>query len=279
MIKKLVLMLLLLSVSVFAVSCSDNGEKPSDIIECDEHTDEDGDKYCDVCDERIKSSKPSSNRTDKFKVTHHVTMEIANYGTVHIDLYGKEAPITVANFVKLVNKGYYDGTTFHRIISGFMAQGGAGADTAPIVGEFESNGVDNDIQLSRGAIAMARSYIPNSATSQFFIVQDTEGADHLNGDYAGFGRVTNGMSVIDAICNDARPYDNNGSILPQNQPIITKITVRGECDLCDRELHEKCVDYDDDGKCDVCKGEGGSSDTPNLDGFGDGVEGPLIPYE
>ena len=270
-------MLLAIALCLSAVSCF-GGNEP-DPKECEEHEDMDEDNVCDVCEKPIPKDDPSEDKKDKFKVTHHVTMEIANYGTVHIDLYGKEAPITVANFVKLVNKGYYDGTTFHRIISGFMAQGGAGADTAPIVGEFESNGVNNDIQLSRGAIAMARSYIPNSATSQFFIVHDTEGADHLNGDYAGFGRVTSGMSVIDAICNDAQPYDNNGSILPANQPIITKITVRGECDLCDRDLHEKCVDYDDDGKCDVCKGEGGSSDTPNLDGLGDGVEGPLIPYE
>ncbi len=273
------MLLLAITLCFSAVSCF-GGNEP-DPKECEEHEDLDEDNVCDFCEKSLQnddpSKKPSEDKEDKFKVTHHVTMEIANYGTVHIDLYGKEAPITVANFIKLVNKGYYDGTTFHRIIEGFMAQGGAGAETAPIVGEFESNGVKNDITLSRGAIAMARTLIPNSATSQFFIVHDTEGAEHLNGEYAGFGRVTSGMAVIDSICNDARPYDNNGSILPTNQPIINKITVRGECDLCDIELHEKCVDYDDDGKCDVCKGDGSLSEiTP---GFGEGVEGPIIPYE
>lgn len=163
--------------------------------------------------------------TESFEVTHHASIEIANYGTVHVELYGDEAPITVENFVKLANQGYYNGTTFHRIIEDFMAQGGNGASTSTIVGEFSSNGIENSIKLSRGAIAMARTDDPNSASSQFFIVHDTEGAEHLNGDYAGFGRVTSGMSVIDEICKDAKPYDNNGSILPASQPIITSITI------------------------------------------------------
>ena len=160
-----------------------------------------------------------------FEVTHHASIEVANYGTIHVELYGDEAPITVENFVKLANSGYYNGTTFHRIIEGFMAQGGNGAATSSITGEFESNGIENNILLSRGAIAMARTNDPNSASSQFFIVHDTEGAEHLNGEYAGFGRVTSGMDVIDQICKDAKPYDNNGSILPTNQPVITSISI------------------------------------------------------
>ena len=162
---------------------------------------------------------------ESFEVTHHASIEIKNYGTVHVELYGKEAPITVENFVKLANQGYYTNTTFHRIIEGFMAQGGNGASTSTITGEFESNGIENNITLSRGAIAMARTDDPDSASSQFFIVHDTEGAEHLNGDYAGFGRVTGGMDVIDKICEDAKPYYNNGSILPANQPIITSISI------------------------------------------------------
>ena len=162
---------------------------------------------------------------ESFEVTHHATIVVKDYGEIHVELYGEEAPITVENFVKLANQGYYNGLTFHRIIEGFMAQGGNGGYTSTITGEFESNGIENNIKLSRGAIAMARTDDPDSASSQFFIVQDTEGAEHLNGDYAGFGRVTSGMSVIDKICEDAKPYDNNGSILPGSQPIITSISI------------------------------------------------------
>lgn len=160
-----------------------------------------------------------------FEVTHHASIVVKDYGTIHVELYGKEAPKTVENFVNLANQGKYNGTTFHRIIEGFMAQGGSGASSDTIVGEFESNGYENDIKLSRGAIAMARTDDPNSASSQFFIVHDTDGAAHLNGKYAGFGRVTGGMDVIDKICEDAKPYDGNGSILPGNQPIITSISI------------------------------------------------------
>ena len=162
---------------------------------------------------------------NNFDATYHASIEIKNYGTVHVELFGNEAPITVANFVKLANEGKYNGSTFHRIIDGFMAQGGKVTGASTITGEFESNGVDNPIYIERGVIAMARAYDPDSATSQFFIVQDSEGAEHLNGDYAAFGKVTSGMDIIDRICKDAVPYDNNGSILAVNQPIITSITV------------------------------------------------------
>lgn len=161
----------------------------------------------------------------EFKVTHHAEITIANYGTLHIELYGEEAPETVKNFVTLANSGYYNGTTFHKIINNFMAQGGKGDTTDSITGEFESNGIENNIKLSRGTIAMARTDDPDSASAQFFIVQNTERGMKLQGDYAGFGRVTSGMGVIDNICKNAKPYDNNGSILPGNQPIITSITI------------------------------------------------------
>ena len=166
-----------------------------------------------------------SNNRNNFDATYHAAITIKDYGTVHVELFGNEAPITVANFVKLANEGKYNGSTFHRIIDGFMAQGGKVSGAATIVGEFESNDVDNPVYIERGVIAMARADDPDSASSQFFIVQDSEGAEHLNGDYAGFGRVTSGMDIIDQICKDAVPYDNNGSILAGKQPIITSITV------------------------------------------------------
>ena len=167
----------------------------------------------------VRSSNP-------FEVTHHASIVIKDYGTIHVELYGKEAPKTVENFVNLANQGAYNGTSFHRIIKGFMAQGGYGASSGTtVVGEFENNGYENNVELSRGAIAMARADDPDSASAQFFIVQNTERGMKLQGDYAGFGRVTSGMDIIDKICNESKPYDNNGSILPGNQPIITSISI------------------------------------------------------
>ncbi len=138
-----------------------------------------------------------------YKVTHTAKIVIEGYGTVELELYGETAPITVENFVKLAEEDYYDGTVFHRIIEGFMAQGGAGNGSAKsIKGEFWSNGVHNPIKHERGVISMARTSIPNSATSQFFIMQ--EAAPHLDGDYAAFGKVTKGIEVIDNLCRGRR---------------------------------------------------------------------------
>lgn len=164
--------------------------------------------------------------SQNFKATHHATMVIKDYGTVHIELYGEEAPETVENFVSLANEGFYNGLTFHRIIEGFMAQGGKSdmVSKPTIKGEFSANGIDNDILHRRGVISMARADGLNSASTQFFIVQNAKAAEHLNGYYAAFGKVTSGMDVIDAICKDAKPYDN-GSILPSEQPIITSISI------------------------------------------------------
>ncbi|MBQ3257798.1 MAG: peptidylprolyl isomerase [Oscillospiraceae bacterium] len=164
--------------------------------------------------------------------TYYADIEIADYGTVTVQLDQGAAPITVANFVELAESGFYDGLTFHRIISGFMVQGGdpegngtGGSDTK-IKGEFAANGWDNPIKHERGVISMARSKAYDSASSQFFIMHAD--APHLDGGYAAFGRVTEGMDVIDAICNDAKPTDNNGSIAPDAQPVITSVTIRAE---------------------------------------------------
>ncbi len=134
-----------------------------------------------------------------YKVTHTAKIVIENYGTVELELYGEEAPITVENFATLAAEDYYDGSVFHRIVDGFMAQGGAGDGSAEsIKGEFKSNGVNNTIKHERGVISMARTDEPDSASSQFFIMHQT--SPHLDGKYAAFGRVTKGMDVIDKLC-------------------------------------------------------------------------------
>ena len=157
-------------------------------------------------------------------------IDIRDYGTVTLELDGDSAPITVANFVKLAKDGFYDGLTFHRIMDGFMMQGGdpngngTGGSDETIPGEFSANGCDNPISHTRGTISMARAQDPNSASSQFFICQAD--STFLDGNYAAFGHVTEGMDVVDAICADAQPTDDNGTIPPEAQPIINSITIQ-----------------------------------------------------
>ena len=161
--------------------------------------------------------------------THHAEIEVKDYGTIDVELDADTAPITVTNFVKLAQEGFYDGLTFHRIMDGFMIQGGdpngdgTGGSEENIKGEFSNNGVDNDISHTRGTISMARASDPDSASSQFFIVQAD--STFLDGDYAGFGHVTEGMDIVDKICEDAKPTDNNGTITSDQQPVIEKITI------------------------------------------------------
>ena len=163
------------------------------------------------------------------KITHEVVIEVEDYGTIKAVLYGETAPITVANFVKLANEGFYDGLTFHRIIDGFMIQGGdplgngTGGSDENIKGEFFSNGVDNPIKHKRGVLSMARSADNNSASSQFFIMHDA--ASWLDGSYASFGCVTEGIWVVDAICQNTPVLDNNGTVAKVNQPRILSILV------------------------------------------------------
>ncbi len=158
-----------------------------------------------------------------------VEIVVKDYGTITVELDGEAAPITVANFVKLVEDGFYDGLTFHRIMAGFMIQGGdplgngTGGTDEKIKGEFAANGVENPLSHTRGAISMARSQNPDSASCQFFIVH--EDSLFLDGQYAAFGYVTEGMEVVDAICADARPVDNNGTIPAAGQPTIESISI------------------------------------------------------
>ena len=167
--------------------------------------------------------------TTEAAVTHYAEIQVEDYGTITLALDGQAAPETVANFVALAEEGFYDGLTFHRIIEGFVIQGGdpngdgtGGSDTE-IKGEFRDNKFDNPLSHVRGAVSMARSQKYNSASSQFFIVH--QDSTDLDGAYAVFGYVTEGMDVVDAIVADAQPTDRNGSILPEDQPVITAITV------------------------------------------------------
>ena len=161
---------------------------------------------------------------------YYADIVVKGYGTITVKLEPKTAPMTVANFVDLANKGFYNGLTFHRIISGFMVQGGdpngdgtGGPDTT-IFGEFADNGFENNLKHTRGVISMARSSDPNSAGSQFFIMH--EDASHLDGSYAAFGNVTSGIEIVDALCEAAEPTDSNGTIASADQPVIESITIR-----------------------------------------------------
>lgn len=161
--------------------------------------------------------------------THHAEIEVKDYGTIEVELDADSAPVTVTNFVKLAQDGFYDGLTFHRIIEGFMIQGGdpngdgTGGFDENIKGEFSNNGVENNISHTRGTISMARAQDPDSGSSQFFIVQAD--STFLDGDYAGFGHVTEGMDIVDKICEDAKPTDDNGTISKEEQPVIEKVTI------------------------------------------------------
>lgn len=138
----------------------------------------------------------------------NIKIEMENGGTIRAELYPDIAPITVENFVKLIKNQFYDGLIFHRVIPGFMIQGGdpegngMGGPGYSIKGEFLSNGFKNDLKHTRGVLSMARAMDPNSAGSQFFIM--VADAPHLDGDYAGFGKVTEGMDVVDQIVSAER---------------------------------------------------------------------------
>ena len=160
---------------------------------------------------------------------HYVEMKVKDYGTISLELDADIAPITVTNFINLVNDKFYDGLTFHRIIDGFMVQGGdpegtgLGGSSKTIKGEFTANGVKNNLSHVRGVISMARSSNSyDSASSQFFIVH--EDSTFLDGDYAAFGKVTSGMEIVDELVK-VKVEDDNGTVLAENQPVIESIHV------------------------------------------------------
>lgn len=166
------------------------------------------------------------------ELTYYADIAIENYGTVTVKLDQSSSPISAANFVALAEDGFYNGLTFHRIIEGFMMQGGdpngdgTGGSENTIVGEFTDNGYENSLSHTRGAISMARSSDYNSASSQFFIVH--KDSTSLDGQYAVFGYVTDGMDIVDEICESAEPTDDNGTIEAEAQPVIASVTIRTE---------------------------------------------------
>lgn len=166
-------------------------------------------------------------KEEKLFGTHTAVMTIKDFGEVKIELYGDIAPVTVANFVKLINKGFYNGLTFHRAIDGYMLQGGdpngdgTGNSATRIYGEFKNNGFENSLSHKKGVLSMARMRDYNSATCQFFIMVGDE--TRLDGDYAAFGKVTEGMDIIESVMASIKTNDPNGLITPENQPIIERI--------------------------------------------------------
>lgn len=217
--KVLPALLAVLLVSVVLVGCAgDAGQKTSD----------------DASDQQLSESaseeaSPEVDPDDPYATgVHHARIEVEGYGTIEVSLNANVAPIAVSNFCHLVEEGFYDGLTFHRVVPGFMIQGGdpegngTGGSGTDIKGEFSSNGVENSIPHVRGTISMARSSDPDSASSQFFIMQ--EDASYLDGEYAAFGSVTSGMEVVDAICEEVPVADEqSGLVAVENQPVITKI--------------------------------------------------------
>ncbi len=166
---------------------------------------------------------------EPFQSVRHAEITVRDYGSIRLELDEGTAPITVANFIRLAQSGFYDGLTFHRIMDGFMIQGGdptgtgMGGSENTIKGEFAANGVANPISHVKGVISMARANDPDSASSQFFIT--VADAVFLDGSYAAFGRVTEGMEIAEQIAKDAKPTDANGTIPADQQPVIEHIEI------------------------------------------------------
>jgi len=154
-----------------------------------------------------------------------IAVTVKDYGTFKAELYEDIAPKTVANFVSLVNDGFYDNNRFHRIIDGFMIQGGAdpSGTVGHLEGEFSANGFQNDLKHTEGVLSMARAKDMNSATSQFFVMVGD--ADWLDGQYAAFGKVYEGLDLVKKIAADAKPIDNNGTIKEEEMPVIESIRI------------------------------------------------------
>ena len=177
----------------------------------------------------LSSRENKEEEVELMSGKHNVVISVEDYGDIYVELDADTAPITVTNFINLANSGFYDGLTFHRIIEGFMIQGGdpagdgTGGSSETIKGEFSLNGVENNISHERGVISMARASDYDSASSQFFIVQ--EDSTQLDSRYAAIGQVNEGMDIVDKIASDAEPIDDNGTIASDEQPIITTIKV------------------------------------------------------
>lgn len=178
------------------------------------------------------SNNPNYNKETYLSGKHYVQINVDGFGDIIVELDADAAPATVTNFINLVNESFYNGLTFHRVIDGFMIQGGdpegngLGGSEYTIPGEFAMNGHENPISHVRGTISMARANDDyDSASSQFFIVQQDTTA--LDGNYAAFGTVLYGMEVVDAICTYVEVQDNNGTVAAEDQPLINTIIILG----------------------------------------------------
>ncbi len=232
-----ILFLCMLLFSAIITGCSTDNSPASQEDNNSKTDAQNSDSSTDDTDSSNDNTDTSSNSTDDntganadlLSGLHHVEIDINDYGTIALELDADTAPISVTNFVNLAKEGFYDGLTFHRIIDGFMIQGGdplgngTGGSENNIKGEFESNGVKNNISHERGVISMARANDPDSASSQFFIVH--EDSDFLDGQYAAFGHVTDGIEIVDQICEDTPVQDDNGTVLTDDQPVISTIRV------------------------------------------------------
>ena len=181
------------------------------------------------CSSKTTTEK-ATKKTKTLSGNYQVEIKVKDYGTIYAEIDADTAPITVTNFVKLSKEKFYDDLTFHRIIDGFMIQGGdpkgdgTGGSKETIKGEFSDNGVKNPLSHTRGALSMARSQDNDSASSQFFIVQSD--STYLDGQYAVFGYVYEGMDIVDQICKDVKVEDNNGTVKKENQPVLNQFVVK-----------------------------------------------------
>lgn len=182
-----------------------------------------------ACGSKSAPSSLASNNGGAKVNNPKIEISVKDYGKMQFELDPSQAPLTVENFLKLTKDGFYNGLTFHRIIKGFMVQGGDplgtgyGGSEATIKGEFASNGVENNIKHERGVISMARSANPDSASSQFFIMH--QDSPHLDGDYAAFGHILSGIEVVDKLCDEVPVQDGNGTVAKMDQPVIEYIKV------------------------------------------------------
>ena len=178
-----------------------------------------------ACSRQTSGNSSTSDGNTQLSGKHHVAIEVNNYGTIEVELDADTAPITVTNFINLANSGFYNGLTFHRVIDGFMIQGGCpdgtgmGGPGYHIAGEFSMAGFKNDLKHTPGVLSMARAMHPHSAGSQFFIMHET--SPHLDGQYAAFGKVIEGMDVVNRIAETK----TNRQDKPLEDQVMVKVTV------------------------------------------------------
>ena len=223
--KKLLLILMAVSMLAMGSACKEE-EAPKETPKSTQSAQKTEEKK-----EETKTEEKKEEVSDVYARKIMFTIEMENGGVMKGELYPDLAPITVDNFVKLVNNKFYDGLIFHRVIPGFMIQGGGfdkdfkEKETESIKGEFKSNGIKNGLKHERGVLSMARTMVPDSASSQFFIMHET--SPHLDGEYAAFGRITEGLEIVDKIATTkttTKP-EMGMSDVPAEAQVIKTITI------------------------------------------------------